>query len=286
MVVRQKRLIRSTYFVVAALLSSAPIFADTGFLDRSVTLKGVTHRYQVFVPSGYTPTREWPIVVDLHGGGAQGSDGIRQTAHFLADQIRLRRGRFPLIAVFPQAATGTDWLEPEMQDLVLAEIDSSLAEFHSDPKRVYLTGFSMGAGGVYRLAARFPERFAALVAIAGQVEVDTLWGPEKTAIDRRTNVYVNASDPFAALADRIRGTPTRIFHGETDDVISVTQSRRLFAALKNIDAKVQYTEYPDTHHGPAAEKTYADESLVTWLLSQRRTAPSAELRERNSAHKP
>lgn len=277
-------MVRPTCFIVA-LLATAPAFADTGFLDRSVTLKGVVRRYQVFVPSDYAPTREWPVIVDLHGGGAQGSDGIRQTAHFLADQIRLRRGRFPLIAVFPQAATGTDWLEPEMQDLVIAEIDRSVAEFHGDQSRVYLTGFSMGAGGAYRLAARFPKRFAALVAIAGLVEVNTLWGKEKTEIDRRANAYVNASDPFSALADRIRSIPTRIFHGETDQSVSVNQARRLVAALKHVSANVQYTEYPDTHHGPAAEKAYAEESLVTWLLSQRR-APSESIIEPGLARRP
>jgi predicted peptidase len=262
--------VRSICLVAVLALAQTRALAETGFLDRSVTLHGTTYRYQVFVPSDYAPTREWPLIVDLHGNGAQGSDGIRQTAHFLADQIRLRRGAFPVVAVFPQAASGTDWLEPQMQELVIAEIDSTVAEFRSDPNRIYLTGFSMGAGGAYRLAARFPNRFAALAVIAGLVELNTLWNAEKADIDRRANSYVSAPDAFAALADRIRHIPIRIFHGDVDERISVTQARRLVAALKNVGANIQYTEYPATGHGGAADMAYADPALIDWLLSQHR----------------
>jgi predicted peptidase len=163
---------------------------DTGFLDRNVVLAGVIYRFQVYVPAEYTPTKAWPVLVDLHGNGAQGDDGIRQTAHFLADQIRLHRSRFPLIAVFPQAAAGMTWDCSAMQDMVIAEIDNTLTGFHGDPRRLYLSGFSMGGAGVHKIAAKSPERFAALVAISGFVPAD-----------------------HADLVRRIRHIPLRIIHG-------------------------------------------------------------------------
>jgi predicted peptidase len=238
--------------LVLALLGTPPAFAETGFLDRTVTVNGTAYRYQVYVPLDYTPGKQWPVIVDLHGNGAQGSDGIRQTAHFLPEEIRLHRARFPLVVIFPQAAAGTTWQTATMQDMVSAEIEAALLEFHGDPDRVSLTGFSMGAFGVYAMAARWPTRFAALVAIAGDI-------PQ------------SASDTAAQL----RGTPIWLFHGETDERIPVTQSRQLFAALKQTGASVRYTEYPDTHHGPAVEKAYADPAVVDWLLTQRRINTSA-----------
>src|SRR5438046_747491 len=54
---------------------------QTGFLDRSVAVGGSTYRFAVYVPSDYTADRAWPVLIDLHGNGAQGDDGIRQTAH-------------------------------------------------------------------------------------------------------------------------------------------------------------------------------------------------------------
>jgi predicted peptidase len=233
--------------VVAAVPRGQSRQTDTGFLDRNVVISGVIYRFQVYVPFEYTPDKSWPILVDLHGNGAQGDDGIRQTAHFLADQIRLNRSRFSLIAVFPQAARGTTWDSPAMQEMVIATIDQALTEFHGDPQRLYLSGFSMGAAGVYEIAARWPQRFAALLAISGFVPSD-----------------------HADLVKRIRHIPLRIFHGASDERVSVGGARQLAAELKQANAPTEYVEYPDTRHGPTAEKTYADASVFEWLLSQRR----------------
>jgi predicted peptidase len=149
--------------------------------------------------------------------------------------------------VFPQAAGGMTWDSPAMQGMVIAEIDKTLTEFHGDPQRLYLSGFSMGGAGVYQIAARWPERFAALVAISG---------------------YVPTAD--ADLVKRIRQIPLRIFHGASDERVSVNGARQLAAELKDTAAAVDYVEYPNTRHGPTAEKTYADASVIEWLLSQRR----------------
>lgn len=220
---------------------------DTGFLDRSVTHAGLTYRFQVYVPAEYTPARAWPVLVDLHGNGAQGDDGIRQTAHFLAEEIRLKRSRFPLIVIFPQAARGTTWRSPAMAKMVIAELGQTAAEFHADDTRLYLSGFSMGADGVYEIAAEWPERFAALIAISGH-------GP----------------DDDADLVRQVRGIPLKIFHGARDERVDVDRARRLAADLKKAQAPVEYTEFPDARHGPTAERVYADPAVIDWLLSQRR----------------
>jgi poly(3-hydroxybutyrate) depolymerase len=57
---------------------------ETGFLDRAVTVRGVQYRYQVYVPGGYDPSRAWPIILALHGGGEYGSDGLLPTVGALA----------------------------------------------------------------------------------------------------------------------------------------------------------------------------------------------------------
>ena len=53
--------------------------AETGFLDRSVSVNGVPHKYQVFVPEGWTKSQAWPVIVFLHGTGESGDDGMAQT---------------------------------------------------------------------------------------------------------------------------------------------------------------------------------------------------------------
>jgi len=233
--------------LVAAIAGAQTRHIQTGFLDRTVRVAGATYRFQIYVPSDYTPDKQWPVLVDLHGNGAQGDDGIRQTAHFLADQIRMQRSRFPLIVVFPQAAVGTTWNTRAMQDMVLAEIDATETEFHGDPNRLYLSGFSMGGAGVYEVSARWPERFAALLAISGFVRAD-----------------------LAQVVARIQRIPLKIVHGALDERVPVDGARRLAAELKTAGAPVEYIEYSDARHGPTAEKTYADPAVIDWLLAQRR----------------
>jgi predicted peptidase len=77
-----------------------------------------------------------------------------------AARIRADRTHYPVIVLFPQAAVGFSWIDREMADLFDAQLEKTVAEFNGDPDRIYLTGFSMGGSGVYRMTYRWPERFA------------------------------------------------------------------------------------------------------------------------------
>lgn len=253
------------------LLAQPSIGADTGFLDRSVTIGGLTYRYQVYVPADYSRTRTWPVLVDLHGNGAQGGDGLIQTIRGMAEQIRRDRSRFPAIVVFPQAADSKRWFEGDMQELVIAELDKVMAEFRGDPDRVSLTGFSMGATGAYRMAYRWPDRFAAIAAVAGMVDTAASEYPDRDkAADARANPFVKERDPFAALAARTRRVAITICHGDADETVPVEQSRRLAAALRAAGADVRYQEYAGASHVGAAVTAYDDATLIAWLLAQHR----------------
>jgi predicted peptidase len=221
------------------------------------------------VPPNYTPELTWPVITDLHGNGRQGSDGIQPTRSGLADLIRQNRSLVPAIVVFPQAKVGTRWEFPALEELVITELDRTIAEFHGDSRRLYLTGFSMGASGVYRIAYRWPDKFAALACIAGHLDSDT-YTPEVREIDRRANPFMTAPDAFAALALRIRKLPVWIFHGDQDQAVPIEQSRQLIAALRSAGADVRYTEYPGAGHVPAAAKAYSDPNMIDWILKQHR----------------
>jgi predicted peptidase len=263
---------------IAPLLTQSPTSIQTGFLVRSITLDGKAYRYQVYVPLDFTPAKQWSVIVDLHGNGAQGTDGLRPTAHGFAATIRANRSAFPVVALIPQAQPDFRWLYPEMERLVIAELDATITEFHGDPLRVYLTGFSMGATGVYRIAAKWPDRFAALVTIAGRVETMSAqdYQPRDIEVDREANPFEATSDPFAALANRIKTLPIWVAHGDADRTVPVDQSRHLIPALKAAKADVRYVEYPGAGHTGTAEKVYGDPEVVRWLLAQHRPTKATQ----------
>jgi predicted peptidase len=50
---------------------------------------------------------------------------------------------------------------------VMANLDHVLAKYKGDPKRVYLTGISLGGFGTWYLASKHPEKFAAIAPVVG-----------------------------------------------------------------------------------------------------------------------
>jgi predicted peptidase len=236
---------------------------ETGFLIRSVTVHGTTYPYTVYVPHSFDPSKRWPVILFLHGSGERGTDGLRVTQIGVAAAIRANPERVPAIVVFPQAPLDSRWLG-DPADAAMAALGRSMAEFHGDPVRIYLTGLSMGGYGTYHLALAHPDRFAALVIVCGG-----LLPHETTTAVQQSPLTMGAADPYAFTAHALRRFPIRIFHGDADPVIPVAESRRMAEELKREGADVQYVEYPGVGHN-AWERAYGDAGLWEWLFRQRR----------------
>jgi poly(3-hydroxybutyrate) depolymerase len=242
---------------------------ETGFLDRTIRQGDVDRAYQVYVPRGYTPDRDWPVILFLHGGGETGHDGLRPTAVGLGAALRWNPERFPAIVVFPQLAPGRRWNGDEAL-LALGALEATEREFATDPERVYLTGLSRGGAGAWYIARREPDRFAAVLVACGRVTPpDSLDG--RPSPDADPIVSRSEPDPFGVLAETLGRLPTWIVHGDRDPVIAVEESRRLVAALRERGAPVRYTELPGVGHG-AWEEAYGNPGISTWLFEQRRRA--------------
>ena len=187
------------------LLFPNAALADTGFIDRRVTVNGAEYRYQLYVPAEFNRSRKWPVIVFLHDNGARGVDGLSQTNAGLASVIRRDRARVPAIVVFPQANPSSRWSSPVVQEQILACLNATAREFNGDADRFYLIGYSMGGQGVLRLASRWPNRFAALVDISGTVIAKSPSATnEQVALDVQTHPFLTAPDLYRALAQAHR----------------------------------------------------------------------------------
>lgn len=180
----------------------------------------------------------------LHGAGERGTDGARQTTVGIGPTLKRFPWRYPAIVVMPQCPSGVQWSPPVLES-ALAVLDAVLESARVDGRRVYLTGISMGGFGAFALAARYPSRFAALVPVCG-------WGDPATV-----------SRPLARM-------PIWAFHGADDDIVPVTSSRDMVAAIRAAgNDRVQYTEYRNVGHD-SWDLAYADPELPAWMLRQRR----------------
>jgi predicted peptidase len=255
----------SAMAVSCAFASSLWAQRTTGFLDRTVTEGALAMKYQVYVPNTYNGRGRIPVILFMHGSGERGSDGLKQTQVGLPAQIRLHRDWFgDAIVVMPQCPDDSVFRGVVAQ-AAFAAFEKSVREFHGDRRRLYVTGLSMGAYGVWQQIVDHPGVFAAAVAVSG--------GLTPSADMANLYVSVQGDDPYAYVAQVTRGLPVWIFHGGQDDVVPTVQSRMLVAAMRAVGSSPHYTEYADLGHG-AWDRAYGDEELWTWLFAQRLTKTS------------
>lgn len=237
-----------------ALTGSTLVAArDTGFLNRTLTLDGQSHRYVVYVPAA-KPSGRPPIILALHGAGERGADGLAQTDVGLGHAIRTHPERYAAIVVFPQAAAETSWLDNRR--LALATLSTAQREFHADPARVYAAGLSMGGNGTWALAHDDPKRFAAIVVVCGFA------GPFH---DFKGIVPDGRPSAYAALARSIALLPVWIVHGDADRVVPVADSRQMAAELAAAGDEVVYKELPGVGHN-SWDTAFADPEMPIWLF--------------------
>jgi predicted peptidase len=238
---------------------------STGFIDRTLSLHGVTYKYQVFLPDNWTPQQKWPVILFLHGFGERGSDGLLQTDVGLLHAVRLSRMHFPAVIVIPQCPGDHWWTETDMEEMALATLSAASKDFKGDPKRTYLTGLSMGGYATWDIASRYPGKFAAFVPICGGV----ILGSDiiKKFPSLAKTAYPDDPKTYDLVAKKIGKTPVWIFHGGADDTVPVEYSRKMNEALKAAGGDVHYTEYPGVGHN-SWDRAYSDPELMSWMLSK------------------
>jgi predicted peptidase len=101
----------------------------------------------------------------------------------------------------------------------------------------------MGGYGTWRLAATYPDRFAAAIPICGGGDAEK-------------------------LAKHLSKVPIWAFHGGKDPVVPTKQSQDIVDAVKAEHGDIQLTIYPDAGHDSWTE-TYNNPKVYDWLLSHR-----------------
>ena len=233
--------------------------AHPGFGERMLEVDGIVSAYTVWVPPAYDPQSKWPVIVFLHGGGQRGVDGLEPTLVGLGPHLVAAPERWPGIVLFPQIADGEIW-QGSPARVAMAALDSAIAEFNVDRSRIYLTGLSMGANGTWYLGYHHPNRFAALVPIAGSATGYPHLPPF---------VPGSRTESYELIADRVAEVPIWIVHGDADSWFPVTEARKMVDALRSLGGHVRYAELSGVGHW-AWDRAYDNPELIAWLFDQRR----------------
>jgi predicted peptidase len=154
--------------------------------------------YSILIPRGYSPSKTVPLVLALHfavaGGNAAGAG--RDLIQILIAPALAELGA---IIIAPDSVRG-DWSSPENETAVNALLDMVESRYSVDKKRIVVTGFSMGGAGSWHFGEQFPERFSAVIPVAGRPPASSSgWRLPVLAVHSRDDQVV----PFAPTEVRI-----------------------------------------------------------------------------------
>ncbi len=229
-------------------------------------------------PKGIAPGRRYPMVVVVHGGPSSIATSMWPGTWVVAGAL-MTQGYFVLLAnprgsygqgeAFTQANV-KDFGGGDLRD-ILAGVDTVLARFPVDPKRLGITGWSYG-GYMTMWAVTQTERFRAAVAGAGIANWQSYYG--ENLIDQWMVPFFGASvydDPAVyersspmRFITRVK-TPTLVIVGESDAECPAPQSFEFWHALKALRVATQLVVYPGEGHefaDPAHRKDRVERALA------------------------
>ncbi|RME95253.1 MAG: alpha/beta hydrolase [Verrucomicrobia bacterium] len=138
---------------------------------KVIELDGLRMKFellQFLPPSGGAPTNGWSLFFSLHGGGGAPK---RVNDSQWRNQIRLARAYRPREGFYlaPRAPTDTWnlWHQAHIDRFFDRLIENLIVLAGVNPNRVYVFGYSAGGDGVYQLAPRMADRWAAAAMMAG-----------------------------------------------------------------------------------------------------------------------
>ena len=188
-------------------------------------------RYVLRTPSGRDDSAEMPLVIMLHGRGADAND-LADLAPLMDHGYRFVLPNAPKpFEPMPGYSMGFTWFDdwpPERnsflasRELLLRFVDEITAKYPTPRGKVVLCGFSQGGMMAIDVGFRTPVELAGIVVMSGALYEEDL--PE------------------------FRGDlPVMVVHGTADDVIPILAAWRTRGVLESQGVEVDYHEFRMGH---------------------------------------
>ena len=218
-------------------------------------MKGEMHegpglQYLTVLPDGYDPDASYPLVIMLHGFGANMQDlaGLAPAINSTGYVYACPNAPIPFNLGLGHAGFG--WMTPRggsppeetanSQSLLFDFFDRVLEQFKVEPGNCLLLGFSQGGGMTYRCGLGRPSTFAGLAALSSVL-------PEAAELDPRLPAE--------------RTQPIFVAHGRYDQMIAESTAHAARGYLEGAGYSPEFHVY-DMGHEISGEVI---RDLVAWM---------------------
>lgn len=287
----------------AATAPAAPVAAAAARGDQLLTVPVGTlaRTCWLHLPPTYDGVRKLPVVIALHGARGNGKGMAGMTGFgpmgdangFIAAYPDGIAGDHTWNALFGKIPGGEGVLADDVDDVAFlrALIERLCAEYHADPSRVFVCGYSAGAYMAYRAAVELADLVAAVGIVNGSLGIKSLDGKP-----------CGATIPTPAA-------PVSVIHicGKQDSVVkfggaqtpknlyrSVPDCLRFFVEANGCNATgqdtldvandVARTLYPGGKSGTEVKLVVVGKANHSWPLPAQGLATSRELWDFFAAH--
>lgn len=235
---------------------------------------------RLFVPTDYDQDQSYPIVLFYHGVGECGTNNTNQVNGNINNLLAAAKSRRFLLYA-PQLACHDDpnkikpwdsnnglWV-----DNAIRMLSNATRDYNIDLSRIYVTGLSLGGGGVWKSLFKYNHALAAGISVCGAA--------------------LGGSPPYAEVV----GKPLWLFHAANDEALSVNVSRNIVNAIRAADGltplafpptydatgkysydlhELRYTEYKSGGHNIWGT-AYGTSALYDWMLGRDNPLEDASL---------
>lgn len=238
----------ATIVVLGTLMSSVALAQQTAKITPANTA------YLEYLPQGYNNnSNSYPVVISLHGIKEKGTtstdpatlkSSLLKVANVGLPKYVKYGQQYPFILISPQLKTsyGT-WPAAYVME-VINHVKRTL---RVDPRRIYITGLSLGGFGAWTTLGAYPEVFAAALPICAGG---------------------NALSKACAIASE--NVPVWGFHGDKDYVVSYTVTTKMITAINACTPKpsplAKATLFAGAGH-VIWDKVYNNTNALDWMLS-------------------
>ena len=209
-----------------------------GVHKKTADVPGVGNvRYAIEVPVGYDGSTPAPLVLALHYG-YNGNTPEPYTGEGMIDDFRSGLAGLGAIVIAPDCLGG-DWTDAKNEQAAVWLTQSVSQTYAVDPKRIVITGYSMGGAGTWFIGSRHQDLFTGAIPVAAPVEGSTEWK-----------------------------IPVYAIHSQQDEIVSYSAAKKHTAAIQGAGGKAELkTVSRLTHYDSPSYAPHVGDG-VKWLQEQ------------------
>jgi predicted peptidase len=197
---------------------------------------GTTLRYGLSAPVAADGGEARPLVLVLHPGGRWEYYG----SSFMQSIVEPALRSWGAVMVAPDVPDRS-WATARSERAVVELLEDVMARHPIDPARILVTGYSMGGGGTWYLAARRPDLFTGAIVMAGS--------------------------PRGADLDAVR-IPVYLIHSPDDEVVPFAGAEEAYRTLSARGHPVELRVLPGYGHYMMGAYVPALRLAGSWMLER------------------